>query len=247
MDENSIMQAIEGSDFVVHTASPFPIVQPKDEDELIKPAVNGTLAVMKACRKNKVKRVVITSSCAAISPCGDKTNFNEKDWADVENAVAYSKSKILAEKAAWDFVKDLPEKEKFEVVTINPGLVIGPNLNKAQFSSGDIIKKLMMKEMPACPKMSLAMVDVRDVAQAHLEGIKKPDAAGRRFILVEKTYWMHDLARVLSWRFAKDGYPVPTSVLPYPVAWVLSLFRDDMTYIIKAWGRIMTYDNSKTK
>lgn len=128
------------------------------------------MAVMKAAHKNKVKRVVITSSVAAIFKSNDKNknHFTIEDWTDTTVASPYEKSKTMAEKAAWDFQATLPQDEKFEIVTINPGLVLGPNLNKAQFSSGDIIKKLMMKEIPGMPKMSMPTVDVRDVAEAHL-------------------------------------------------------------------------------
>ena len=124
---------MEGSTYIVHTASPFPIEEPKDENVLIKPAVEGTLAVMKAARLNKVKRVVITSSVASIFKTGveGQTHFTENDWTDTKIAQPYEKSKTLAEKAAWDFISELPEDEKFELATINPGLVVGPNLNEA--------------------------------------------------------------------------------------------------------------------
>ena len=124
---------MEGSTYIVHTASPFPIEKPKDENVLIKPAVEGTLAVMKAARLNKVKRVVVTSSVASIFNTGveGQTHFTEKDWTDPNVAQAYEKSKTLAEKAAWDFIENLPNDEKFELATINPGLVVGPNLNEA--------------------------------------------------------------------------------------------------------------------
>ena len=167
------MSACSGSTYIVHTASPFPIENPTHEDELIKPAVEGTLAIMKAAKANKVKRVVITSSIAAIMVTRDenKTKFSVEDWSDTSIAQPYEKSKTLAEKAAWDFIKNLPNNEKFEVVTINPGLVLGPNLNEAQFSSGDIIKKFMMREMPGLPYVSMPVVDVRDVAEAHFRGL----------------------------------------------------------------------------
>ena len=124
---------MEGSTYIVHTASPFPIEKPKDEMVLIEPAVEGTLAVMKAARLNKVKRVVITSSVASIFKTGveGQTHFTENDWTDTKIAQPYEKSKTLAEKAAWDFIAELPDDEKFEVATINPGLVVGPNLNEA--------------------------------------------------------------------------------------------------------------------
>lgn len=117
-----------------------------------------------------MKRVVITSSVAAIYVSSNKNQkeFTVNDWTDLNNATPYEKSKTMAEKAAWDFQASLPEEERFEIVTVNPGLVLGPNLNKAQFSSGDIIKKLMMKELPGVPLMQMPIVDVRDVAEAHL-------------------------------------------------------------------------------
>lgn len=142
---------------------------------------------MKACLASKVKRVVITSSLAAVYPDKEnkKCHYNEEDWADLDSLEPYPKSKMLAEKVAWEFVKNLPEDSKFEVVTICPGLILGPNLNKEAFSSGDIIKKFMMREVPAVLNVSLPIVDVRDVALAHLLAIKTPEAANRRFIVVE--------------------------------------------------------------
>lgn len=122
----SLDAAIAGQDYVVHTASPFPITTPKHEDDLIKPAVEGTMAVLRAAHKHKVKRVVVTSSCAAIfvqSPKNHKELFTEEDWTDVTVAGAYEKSKTLAERAAWDFVNSLPQEERFELVTINPFLI----------------------------------------------------------------------------------------------------------------------------
>ena len=143
LDEASMIAAIEGSTYVAHIASPFTTEQPKHEDELIKPAVEGTLAAMKACRASKVKRIVITSSCAAVYLCEDidrpdEDIFTEENWTDVASpggSQPYTKSKTLAEKAAWDYLKELPEDEKFEVVTINPSLVVGPSICGPGFAS----------------------------------------------------------------------------------------------------------------
>lgn len=150
-----MFRAIEGCKFVVHTASPFPLTSPKHEDDLIKPAVNGTLAAMKAAHQNKCERIVITSSVASIMGSKDnaKVNWSVDDWTDTTIADAYSKSKTLAEKAAWDFVAALPEEERFEVVTVNPGLVVGPNLNECSFSSGDLIRDIMVGKIPGLPVM----------------------------------------------------------------------------------------------
>lgn len=180
MKEDSLARAIEGADYVVHTASPFPSKPPKDENELIRPAVEGTLAVMRAAHQHKVKRVVITSSAVAIMHPrheDEKEIYNEGDWSHVDACEAYDKSKLLAEKAAWDFLAELPEEEKFELVIINPVLIMGPAIIRSkEFSSGQIIQKIMNKEIPGCPKVNLPITDVRDVALAHLRAVTVAEA-----------------------------------------------------------------------
>jgi nucleoside-diphosphate-sugar epimerase len=169
--------AIQGAHFVVHTASPFPLTTPKDENILIKPAVEGTLAVMRAAHKHKVKRVVITSSVASVyaqKPENRKAVYNESDWSDLEACVAYEKSKTLAEKAAWDYLEKLPQEEKFELVTINPSLILGPSLIDGDFSSGQVISMILLNKYPGLPKIMFSVVDVRDVALAHLNALKLP-------------------------------------------------------------------------
>jgi len=186
LNAESIREAIRGSQYVVHTASPFPAKNPKDENELIKPAVEGTMAVMRAAKEFGVKRVVITSSIAAIypqKPENSKEAYTEKDWADLTVASAYEKSKAMAEKAAWDFVAALPENERFEVVTINPSMIMGPALIMGDFTSGIMAKKIMDAAFPGMPKIYMSVVDVRNVAEAHVRALKMPEAAGERFIL----------------------------------------------------------------
>ena len=121
---------------------------------------------MRAAHKYKVQRVVITSSVAAIYRNADKkkTHFTVEDWTDLKIASAYEKSKTMAEKAGWDFLANLPENERFEFVTINPGLVLGPNLNECSFSSGDILRNIMTGKLPGIPDLMFPVVDVRDVA-----------------------------------------------------------------------------------
>ena len=183
MNEQSLDKAIEGSTYVVHTASPFPLANPKHEDEVIKPAVDGTLFAMKACRKHKVKRIVITASLLTMT--------------EEKNPSMYSKSKKLADKASMDFIAALPADEKLELVTIHPGFILGPNLNSASFTSGDFIKKIMLKEFPKLPRVQLGCVDVREVAQAHLQALKVPEADGKKFQLCENAYWITDIGECL--------------------------------------------------
>lgn len=159
----------------MHTASPFPLAPPRNENDLINPAVNGTISVLKACHANKVTRVVITSSVAAIQACRPEDRpidgkFSEKNWSNPigDHIDPYSKSKTLAELAAWEFQKNLPENEKFEIVTINPSLVLGPSFIGAGFTSGEIISKFLEGEYPGVPRVMISLVDVREVAEAHL-------------------------------------------------------------------------------
>ena len=161
LNEESLVHAIEGSTYVVHLASPF--FMGDDEEQLVKPAVEGTNAVMKACRAAGVKRCVVTSSCVAVEEVAKEDYpkdgvFNESHWSNPdrpEGLPAYHKSKTLAEKAAWDFVKALPEQEKFELVTINPGLVMGPPLKKEEFTSGGICKGMLEGKMPMVPPVHM--------------------------------------------------------------------------------------------
>ena len=172
LDEDSIEKAIEGSDVVAHVASPFVIEAPKDEKVLIKPAVEGTLAVLRACRKNGVKRVVVTSSVASIMDvhpdlAPDDDVYTEEHWSDPDRPAgmsAYSKSKVMAEKAAWEYVDKLSEDEKIELTTINPAFVLGPALTGGSFASGHVCENMMMNKFPAFPKLSFGIVDVREVA-----------------------------------------------------------------------------------
>ena len=132
---------------MVHTASPFFLEPPKNRDDMIKPAVEGTLSVCRAAAANKVKRVVITSSCVAIynnKDFGPGKKFSRDDWSEVDRCDVYSESKTLAERAAWDFQKNLKGEERFELVCINPGLIFGPSLVKCSFTSGEIVKGIMM-------------------------------------------------------------------------------------------------------
>ena len=138
---------------------------------------------MRAAHKHKAKKVVITSSIAAIAHGhdSDKKNFTEDDWTNVaghSKLPPYPKSKMLAEKAAWDFLEALPAEERFELVTILPAIVFGPNLNSANFAVGDMVKSMLLNQMPAYPDLAFPCVDVRDVAQAHLEAVLRDEANG---------------------------------------------------------------------
>src|SRR5207302_4823624 len=206
-----------GCDYVVHVASPFPNETPKSEDELIRPAVDGTLRVLRAASGAGVKRVVLTSSIAAVSSGHrDEAVRTEADWSVVDRGPAYAKSKTLAERAAWDFARE----SGIELVAVNPGMVLGPLRGRTVGTSAQVVRRLLTRDVPASPKLGFAPVDVRDVATAHRLALETPAAAGNRYILAGEHLWMRDIAAVLAEEYNPLGYRVPTGSLP---TWVLRL------------------------
>ena len=194
---DTVDKAVEGCQYVVHVASPVPATMPikADEERLIRTAVDGTLNVLRSAMKHKVKRVVITSSTAAIIDRSKQQKgriITEADWAD-ENLTdnSYSKSKILSEKAAWDFWRSIPEAERFEMVMLNPGNMFGPAFKKEEFASANIIRAIITwSRIFGFPKIYYQVVDVRDAAFAHLQALKVPEARNQRFLIVgEGMFW----------------------------------------------------------
>jgi nucleoside-diphosphate-sugar epimerase len=208
----------------MHVASPLPGRPPRHEDELIVPARDGALRVLAAAVAERVERVVMTSSVAAVlyghARDGSRT-YDEKDWSQLTDEVgAYEKSKTIAERAAWHYVEGLPADRRIELCTINPGLVLGPVLTADFSTSGEVVRKLMKRDLPGCPDVGWAPVDVRDVARAHRIAMVTPEAAGQRFVLATEHASMLDIAAILSRRFADRGYKVPTRRVP---DWLLRL------------------------
>jgi len=206
LDEESLERAVDGCEYVIHTASPFPANNPLTIDELVVPAVNGTLGVLKACRNHGVKRVVLTSSTVAIHgpmlQLEDGKTYTEEDWPKPMDNVsqAYAISKTKAEKAAWDFVASLPEKERFELAVINPCLVIGPVLCGQPGTSAAMVAGWLKANKPG-PKMCMGFVDVRDVATAHIKAMTVPEAAGHRHLACGVTTWLSDAVEILREEF----------------------------------------------
>lgn len=234
-------EAVAGCTFVEHVASPFPATTPDNEDEIVRPAVEGTLRVLRAAAEaGTVRRVVLTSSVAAVAfGHGPRPGhvFTENDWSVAENCEAYPKSKTLAERAAWDFVAGLPEAGRFELATINPGFVAGPLSGPDIGTSGEVVGRLMRRELPACPEIGWATVDVRDVAIAHRLATEVPAAAGQRFIAAGDHIWMQDIGRTLAAEFGPKGYRPPTGKLPYPLLWLAGRFDATIRSILPYVGR----------
>ncbi|WP_433439787.1 SDR family oxidoreductase [Nonomuraea sp. CA-141351] len=209
-------QAVAGCDYVLHVASPFPPSQPENEDDLIAPAREGTLRVLRAAREAKVGRVVVTSSFAAIGyghPDTDRP-FTEDDWTNIDGGVSpYIKSKTLAERAAWDFMAR--EGGPMELSVVNPVGIFGPVLGPDHAASINMVKMLMNGDMPGTPRLSFAVVDVRDAADLHLRAMTSPDAAGQRFLAsAGDALSLHDIALILRRRLGEAARRVPSEILP---------------------------------
>ena len=247
LNAESLMKAIEGATYVVHTASPIPTEIPKNEDLLIKPAVEGTLAVLRACDQHQVKRCVLTSSVAAIMWGKFKTGyqFTDQDWNDPGNTAPYEKSKTLAEEAAWSFLKNTAT-HKFELVTINPGIILGKPIIPGEFASSKIVIDMMTGKMPAVPKCQFGFVDVEDVAKAHLQAVLVPEAAGRRFILSAETLWFLAILQGLKNEFKKYGYKICVHEVNKLIKF-MSCFDKRMESIVQLLGKEFTFDNSPAK
>jgi nucleoside-diphosphate-sugar epimerase len=242
-------EAVAGCDYVLHVASPFPPTVPKHEDELIVPAREGALRVLRASRDAGVKRVVLTSSFAAIG-YGHKPQqapFDETSWTDVNGADVrpYVKSKALAEHAAWDFVAN---QSHLELSVVNPVGVFGPVLGPDYSTSILLVQRLMDGAMPGCPKMQFGVVDVRDVADLHLRAMTNPAAKGQRFLAIAGDFMsMLDIAKVLKARMGEAARRVPTRELPNWLVRLASLRDPAIKQILPELGKVRNATNEKAK
>jgi len=241
--------AMEGCDYVLHVASPFVVKAPKDENELIKPAVDGTLRALKAAKIAGVKRVVLTSSTASMQ--GGRygiVHLNQNSWTDVneKSVTAYFKSKTLAEKAAWDFIKNQTGNEKLELVVINPGPIYGPTLTGNLVSeSMDFFKKLISGKVPMLPKADSIMSDVRDIAYIHVKALENEKANGHRFIVTtEASHNFQEIAQILK----SNGYnKVSTLLAPTFLLKFMANFDNEAKGMLPFIGNTIEADISATK
>jgi len=243
-------EAVAGSDYVLHVASPLPPSVPKHEDELIVPAREGTLRVLRASRDAGVKRVVLTSSFAAIG-YGHKvreTPFNETDWTDPngDDVAPYSKSKTLAERAAWDFL--VREGRGLELSVINPVGVFGPVLGADYSASILLVQRMMDGAMPGAPQLYFGAVDVRDVAELHIRAMTHPAAKGERFLAVAGEFLtMLDIAKILKARLGASAKRVPTRQLPNWMVRLAALRDPAVKLILPELGKKKNATNEKAR
>lgn len=236
--------ALQGTTALVHTASPFPIVQPKNPDDVIRPAVQGTLRALTAARDAGVGRVVLTSSMVAVINEAKGFPQDETDWCnpDLPTTTPYAKSKTLAERAAWDFVARAPG---MRLTTINPGLVLGPLLDDTFGSSVGLVRRILSGKDPMLPDFAFPLVDVRDVALMHLRALERPETAGRRYLAAEEPVSLPDLGRML-----KTIYPdrrMPTRAAPRMVVRLLALFDPEIRSILPKIGTVERVSNARAR
>ncbi len=244
-------EALNNIEYVLHVASPFPLYEPKHEDELIIPAVQGTLRVLRAAHKAGVKRVVQVSSVAAISSGhnGENKTFSEADWSDLTKDIgAYAKSKTLAERAAWDFINGSENTNKMELVTINPPLILGPVPNKDFRTSIELVRTIMLGQVPGVGRIKMGSVDVRDVASAIILAMQTPEAAGKRFIVAaDKSLWLKDIANLLHSKFSSRGYKINKLEFPSILVRLIGLFDKKVARVTESldWDYKLSNENAK--
>jgi dihydroflavonol-4-reductase len=232
-------EAVDGTEYVLHVASPFPPRSPAHEDELIVPAREGTLRVLRAARAASVRRVVMTSSFAAIGYGHPprQAPFDESDWSNIDStAAAYVKSKTLAERAAWQFIAE--EGGGLELAVINPVAVLGPVLGPDLSSSIQIVDRMLHGGMPAAPHLVFGVVDVRDVADLHLRAMSNPGAKGERFLAAAGDFMsLLEIARVLRERLGAAAKRAPTRSLPNWALRLTALFNPTVRELLPELGK----------
>jgi nucleoside-diphosphate-sugar epimerase len=248
-DDAGWAEAACACDYVLHVASPFPPNVPKNEDELIVPAREGALRVLRASRDAGVKRVVLTSSFAAIGYGHEPqtTPFNETNWTNLKgDTAAYVKSKTLAERAAWDFMAK--EGGGLELSVVNPVAVFGPVLGPDFSPSVLLLRRLMDGGVPACPRLYFGVVDVRDVADLHVRAMTHPAAKGERFLAVAgECMSILEIAKVLRRTMGASARKVPRFQLPDWLVRIAGMRNSAVKQILPELGKIKNATNEKSR
>jgi dihydroflavonol-4-reductase len=237
---------IEGCDYVLHVASPLPVSQPKDPDELILPAREGTERVVSRALDAGVERVVLTSSVAAIRGGNEGRALDESMWTDLSSPdlTPYVQSKTIAEQAAWGLAAEREARER--LAAVNPTVIIGPTLSDDTSASLEVIQRLL-KGIPAIPRLSFGFVDVRDVADLELRAMTAPEAGGERFVANTKSLWMSDVAEVLRQRLGERASKVPTRIAPDLLVRAMALFDGGIRSFKNSLGKRTEYRTTKAQ
>ena len=244
-------EAVAGMDFVQHVASPFPSGVPKDPNDLIRPATDGALRVLKASRAAGVKRVVMTSSMAAIAYGWGENRpavLTEEHWSNPDNLkdnTAYTRSKTIAERAAWDYVNG--EGKGLELAVINPAAVLGPVMSGDLSASLELLTMPLSGKIPAVPRIGFGIVDVRDVAAAQVAAMTVPGAAGERFLVSQPFMWFSDVADVLRDAFPAYAKKLPKGTMPDFMLKIVAVFNPALKQVIPELGRQRQISNEKAR
>lgn len=231
-------EAVAGVDYVLHVASPYPATAPAHEDDLIVPARDGALRVLRAAQRAQVRRVVLTSSFAAIGYGHAPTDapYDETSWTDLDapGVTAYAKSKTLAERAAWDFVD---HHDGPELAVVNPTGILGPALGPDDGTSLAVVANLLQGKMPFLPRAWAGVVDVRDIADLHVRAMTDKSAAGERFLGTAGLMSLPEMAATLKQGLGAQARHVSTRTLPDWVVRVAARFDDNARQALPMIGR----------
>ena len=241
--------AAHGCDYVLHVASPVSIAEPKNPDDLIVPAREGTRRAVGAALRAGVKRVVLTSSVAAASPRAGmrESASDETQWTDLDDprVGAYSRSKTLAERTAWDLVG--AASGTTSLATVNPSVVLGPVLGRDFSDSVQVVQRLLSGKVPGLPRLGFCFVDVRDVADLHIRAMTAPEAAGQRFIAAGDFAWMAEVAALLKAHLGEGAARVPTRRVPDLVLRLVALFDRSVAGVVPRLGERRTFVSAKAE
>jgi dihydroflavonol-4-reductase len=238
----------EGCDYVLHVASPLPASQPKNPDDLIVPAREGTRRVLGAALDAGAERVVLTSSVAAIRGGneGATGTLDETTWTNLEapNLTPYVQSKTIAERTAWELAEERGMRDR--VAAVNPGVIIGPLLSDDRSISLQVIERLL-KGMPAMPRLCFSFVDVRDVADLQIRALRADRAGGERFLAVTEVLWLAEVAEILRDRLGPAADKVPTRIAPDLLVRAMSVFDGGIRSFRSSLGKRTDYSNAKAR
>jgi len=243
-------KAVDGCDYVLHVASPISLSIPKDENDMIRPAVDGALRVLKAARNGGVKRVVMTSNFGAIGYSHTDTTrvITEESWTDPNEPglSAYNKSKVLAERAAWAFMAN--EGGNLELSVINPVGIFGPSLSPDLSSGFELLKRVLNGSMKRVPNMTLGIVDVRDVADLHIRAMTSPAAKGQRFLAIAgETITLPEIAQLINNKLGDKLKHISTKRIPDWIVRIAALFSPTAKNLVPMLSRYRTASNEKAK
>jgi nucleoside-diphosphate-sugar epimerase len=245
-------EAIAGCEYVLHVASPFPPAQPKDPDELIVPARDGTLRVLRESLAAGVRRVVVTSSVAAVRHSRDHAaasgrELTEADWSDPDNLdlTPYTRSKTIAELAAWEYMRAQGAEEK--LVTVLPGAIVGPVLGKDRSYSLQAVERMLTGRMPGLPTLGFSFIDVRDVAALEVGAMTAAGAAGQRLIAAGQFLWLSEVAAVLREQLGPDARKVPRRRVPNVVIRAMARFDPELRSVTGDLGQKTTFSLENAK